>query len=187
MKKIALTGNIGCGKSYVAKHLAKQGVFVFDCDVIAKEIRTKYQNDIAKMFSVDARDTKALADLIFSNDVYRIQLEEFLYPKIIEELHHIFHTYNNEKIIVVEVPLLFEKNWDIYFDEVWVVSAKEEIALKRLCAYRNMDEQEARRRLLKQMPLSLKEKKADVIIYNNEEDDVEKQILHRLRKEGIIC
>ena len=130
MKKIALTGNIGCGKSYVAKHLAKQGVFVFDCDVIAKEIRTKYQNEIAGMFSVDVSDTKALADLIFSNDVYRIQLEMFLYPKIMEALQSVFISYAGEKLIVVEVPLLYEKHWEQYFDEVWVVSAKEEIALK---------------------------------------------------------
>ena len=50
-----------------------------------------------------------------------------------------------------------------------------------------MSEEEARMRLAKQMPLSEKEKLADVVILNNEEDDVEAQIHHLLRKEGIQC
>lgn len=187
MKKIALTGNIGCGKSYVAKHLAQQGVFVFDCDIIAKDVRNAHIDEISNMFSIDAKDTKQLATVVFSDDVKRIQLENFLYPLIIEHLHILFDKYQNEKMIVVEVPLLYEKNWEVYFDEVWVVSVKEELALKRLKAFRNMNEEEAKMRLAKQMPLSEKEKMADVIIFNNEEDDVEKQLHYLLRKEGIQC
>ena len=186
MKRIALTGNIGCGKSYVSKHLAKLGVFVFDCDVLAKEVRAQYSDDISAMFHVDATNPKALASVVFASDEKRVQLENFLYPKIIEKMMDIFKQYENEEIVVIEVPLLFEKNWDGYFDEVWVVSTKEEIALERLLKYRNMSKEEAKQRLQKQMPLIEKEKRADFIIYNNEED-VEKQIVQYMKKEGIVC
>jgi len=187
MKKIALTGNIGCGKSYVSRHLAKQGVFVFDCDKIAFEVRNAHIDSISKMFEIDATDTKQLASVIFSEDAKRIKLENYLYPFILEKMNALFQEYKDEKIIVIEVPLLYEKNWDIYFDEVWVVSVKEETAIKRLINDRNMKEEDVRARLKKQMPLQKKEEKADFIIYNNEEDDIETQIQYLLKKEGVLC
>ena len=97
-----LTGNIGCGKSYVSKYLAKQGVFVFDCDLIAMEVRNENIDTISIMFSIDATDKQKLADIVFSSDEKRIQLENFLYPKIIERLEDIFRKYANEQLIVVE-------------------------------------------------------------------------------------
>ena len=102
-------------------------------------------------------------------------------------MNALFQEYKDEKIIVVEVPLLYEKNWDIYFDEVWVVNVKEETAIKRLINYRNMKEEDVSARLKKQMPLKEKEEKADFIIYNNEEDDIETQIQYLLKKEGVLC
>lgn len=188
MKKVALSGNIGCGKSYVANIIKNYGVCVLDCDKIAAQVRNAHSDLLSNMFQMDANDTKLMADVVFSDDLKRKQLEDFLYPKILEELNRNFILYEKETLVVVEVPLLYEKGWETLFDEVWIVACKEATALQRLMKYRHIDESEARRRLAKQMPLNEKIQRADVIIYNEEGEDVKGQIQDLLKKEGVrLC
>ena len=186
MKKIALTGNIGCGKSYVAKIMQSYGVCVFDCDKIAMEVRNQNLETLSKMFHIDAKDTQKLADLVFHDDVKRKQLENFLYPMIQEEILRLFSLHQDKALVVIEIPLVYEKGWEFLFDEIWVVACDEKTAMQRLMKYRNMSEEEATRRLHKQMPLSEKVQRAHVVLYNEEENEIEAQIQCLLKKEGIV-
>lgn len=182
MKRIALTGNMGSGKSYVGHLIEKFGVFVLDLDIVAKKVRMENEDKILEMFHIN--DSDELAKLIFNDLQKKEQLEKFLYTYMLEIMNSFFEKHKNEKICVVEVPLLFEKGWDIYFDEVWCVFTTTETALNRLLQYRNIDQKEALIRLQHQMNMEEKVKKSDFIIYNNEEDDVEMQVKLKLIEEG---
>ncbi len=179
MKKIALTASIGSGKSYVLQKIKDMGIPCIDVDKMAKDIREQNEEKITAMFHVSDKD--ALRTLVFQDVKMRKRLEAFLYPKILKKLLQEMEKYN---IVVVEVPLLFESGWDIYFDEVWVVSCHEEVAIKRLQQYRNMDNETIVKIMATQMPNEEKEKQADFIIYNNDEDDVSLQIKERMKQ---IC
>lgn len=185
MKKIALTGNMGTGKSYVSRCLQEQGIFVLDMDACANQIRKEHHEAIKAMFAVN--EEKEIAHLVFQDDDKRQQLESYLYPFMIQRMEVFFQTHAQEKILVVEVPLLFEKGWEVYFDEAWCVASKEEVALQRLMQYRHISKEEAKQRLAKQDPIESKIKKSHHTIYNNEKDDVHKQIQALLTKEGYAC
>lgn len=182
MKKIALTGNIGSGKSYVSNCIKQYGVFVLDMDEVARTIRKQKKNEILAMFSLV--DEKEIADIVFQDAQKREQLESFLYPLMIEVMHSFFKQYENEKICVVEVPLLFEKKWEQYFDQVWCVYTKLEVALKRLETSRHMSKEEALVRMHSQMNAEEKSVKSDFVLYNNEDDDLCKQIAIKMKEEG---
>lgn len=185
MKKVALTGNMGTGKSYTSRCLQEQGIFVLDMDACAKEVREAYQEELYALFSVN--DANALASIIFHDDTKRQQLEDFLYPKMIEKMQDFFVQHAKEDIVVVEVALLFEKKWEVYFDEVWCVVCDEEVALQRLQANRGISKEQAKARLAKQDTTINKQSRSDFVIFNNEGDNVSKQIEEKLAKERSVC
>ncbi len=176
MTKIAITGTMGTGKSYVRKKLQQCGFFCLDCDEIAKEVRNQMQDEIYQSFGVQDKD--ALATLIFNDVTKRIQLEEMLYPKLIEKM---LNDMQGHELVFVEVPLLYEKGWDVYFDEIWVVYASEKCAKERLLKKRNMNEVKVNKILKQQMTIEEKVKMADFVIYNEQADDVVKQIQERMQ------
>lgn len=185
MKKIALSGNIGCGKSYVAKIIESHGVFVLDCDKIAAMLRKQYKVEIAHLLSMDAKDNKSIANIVFHDQKKQELLEGFLYPKILDELEVQFKARVKDKIIVVEVPLVYEKGWEKYFDEVWIVACCEETSILRMMEERNYTKEEVRLRLSKQFPIEEKIKRADYVFENNLGSRVDLQIIQKLEKEGV--
>lgn len=182
MKRIALTGNMGSGKSYVGHLIEGFGVFVLDIDEVAADVRKTREPEILAMF--DVKNAQALADIIFRSTMDKQRLEQFLYPYMLVEMEAFFNKHSNEKCCFVQVPLLFEKEWEIYFDEIWCVVCSQKVALKRLKQYRHIDEKSALLRLAHQDDIQSKMKRSSHIIHNNEKDDVFAQIKMLLEKEG---
>lgn len=190
-KKIALTGMMGAGKSSVIALLKQMGIEVLDCDEINRElirkgargyerIRERFGDDI-----LDAQgnlDTKKMSALIFSDPHQKKCLEHILHPMIREEI--IAHCEaSEERIIVIEVPLLFEVHWESYFDEIWVVVCERETLLYRLETYRHIPKAEALRRLAHQMSEEEKCKGADVILHNDgDQEELRTQIVKELER-----
>ncbi len=182
MKKIALTGNMGSGKSYATRCIKTYGVFVLDMDEVAKQVRSMHEEAIMELLQVQSNEE--IATLVFSNSKKKEQLEQYLYPFMLEEMFAFFEEHQNEKICIVEVPLLFEKNWDVYFDEVWCVYSDEATALERLVQYRHIKREEALARLRLQMNAEEKKQRSQIVLYNNKSDCLEEQIKQILHKEG---
>lgn len=164
--RIGITGTIGSGKSEVTNYLRSKGFEVFNCDetnAIILENRSfeLLSNDFSDCFENRMLNKKRLADVIFSDSKRRKKLESILHPIILNELLAI-----NNELVFAEVPLLYEVGWDKYFDEVVLVVSDESIALKRLEA-RGVDYNESKKRILSQLPVEEKIKKATFIIYNN--------------------
>ena len=101
-----------------------------------------------------------------------------MHPLIKEEISNCLDTLKNQKLAVVEVPLLFEVHWESFFDEIWVVAAERDIILQRLMMYRHVSQKEAIRRLDAQMPQEEKINKSDVVFWNNGDKKALKQQIH---------
>ncbi len=178
MKTAGLTGVMGAGKSSVIEILKQEGITVLDCDAINAQLLKKHQEGYLQLIQKFGNailneqkeiDKSAMSDLIFSDPIKKQQAESILHPLIRQRVFEELAEHENEKLVVVEVPLLFEVKWEDAFDEVWVVACDEETLLERLEKYRHVSKAEAIRRLRTQIPQEEKIARADVIFYNNKD------------------
>ncbi|MBQ6705736.1 MAG: dephospho-CoA kinase [Opitutales bacterium] len=171
---LGLTGGIGCGKSSVLPAFKKLGFAVIDTDKIASELHSEpatrrfvRERFGEKALAEDGSVNKpALAKIVFSDKAALADLEAFMHPKIRAVWQKkILNSAGGEKF-VVEVPLLFEKNYESDFDATVCVAASEEIQLARL-AQRGLPAVQARERIAAQLPLPEKVRRADFVIFND--------------------
>lgn len=141
MKKIAITGGIGSGKSVVASYIRELGYPVFSCDEIYCEIINspeyirKIQENFPSSIVGGKIDRKILSEIIFIDEEKRKKLNSIAHPMIIECL---FAQMNKCSSVYVfaEVPLLFEGNFENLFDKIIVVTRERE---HRISALLNRD------------------------------------------------
>ncbi|WP_391202488.1 dephospho-CoA kinase [Psychrobacillus sp. L4] len=175
---IGLTGSIASGKSTVSKMLKELGYPIIDADLVARivvEKGTETLEAIKDIFGevVISKDgtlnREKLGDIIFSSPHDRKQLNDIMHPAIREEMLRqkdvlLQDGYNT---IVMDIPLLFESKLQSYVNKILVVTVTEETQLVRLMARNNYSLEDAKARIQSQLPLSIKEKGADAVIYNN--------------------
>lgn len=167
MKVIGLTGNIGCGKSTVARMLRDAGVATIDADEVAREIRhndAEARHDIERRFGT--YDAAELAAIVFADPKALRDLERILHPRVrgairarLAELEE-----GGIEVAAVEVIKLIESPLADACDEIWVVRCDEADAIRRLSESRGMDPDTARSRLAHQSPQEEKVAAADVVI-----------------------
>jgi dephospho-CoA kinase len=178
MKIIGLTGGIGTGKSTVSKILRSFQVKVIDADEISRSLLllgSPYVQELSAIFGssilddVGNLDRKRFAEQVFAFVETRKKLENFLHPLIRKEMETAIEAARvaGTKILVLDIPLLFEGNyWAKRVDEVWLVDANEEIQVRRVKERDQLSEDEIRARIKNQMPLAEKRRKADRTISN---------------------
>ncbi|MDF2922957.1 MAG: dephospho-CoA kinase [Paenibacillaceae bacterium] len=176
---IGLTGGIACGKSTVSSLLVSRGAILIDADQLAREVVLPGAPALDRVAGVFGQgvlhedgslNRKQLGELVFGNEEKRKQLEGLLHPPIrslmkerMEESERLFP----DKLVVVDVPLLFESQMEDYFQEIMVVYASPDIQLQRLIGRDGFSEQEARKRLEAQIPIEWKKEWADHLIDNS--------------------
>lgn len=197
-KIIGITGGIATGKSTVVEIIKSKGYFVIDADEIAKDvvkkgslglgkIKEKFGSDIL-LYNGELNREK-LAEIIFTNEEMRKELNEILHPIIINEIikavdEHILQ----EKVIFIDVPLLFESKdrfneQGLSFDEVWLVYCDEQTQIDRLMKRDKINYIYALNKIKSQLDLNFKKENSDVIIYNNGNlHQLEETVEHFLRK-----
>lgn len=175
VKWIAVTGTIGSGKSSVVSYLKAQNYPVVDCDKIAHQCYEKGEKAYHQMIDAFSDsilkedgtiDRLKVAQLIFNDEMKKKTLENILHPQILEKLFK-ERRQCKARLMFVEVPLLFEVNWQHYFDENWLVTSDEKVIVERLKINRAMDEESIKKRIQSQMSVDEKKRLADVIIENN--------------------
>ncbi|WP_297966062.1 dephospho-CoA kinase [uncultured Anaerovibrio sp.] len=178
MKIIGLTGGIASGKSTVTKYLRQQGFTVVDCDKIAWQLAEPDQPIWQVYFSryggqvINADRTlnrQAVADIVFNNQRELAVINSLVHPLIKEEMLSQTDKAQNrgEKVIFLDVPLLFEAGYDTIADEIWLVYVNRGTQLRRLMARNGFGREEALRRIDAQMSIEEKKQLSDVIIDNN--------------------
>ena len=181
MKKVAITGNIGSGKSWVCE-LFKQrlGIPVYNSDDAAKQmyflpnVREKLVERFGDEFYISDREInrKLIAELIFSDEIAQHDLEGILYPALFVDFEQ-WMTKQHTPYVLFESALVFEKRLEKYFDAVVMVSASVETRLRRAMLRDRCDEATVRARMAKQWPEEGKRLLADYVIWHENDDEDE--------------
>src|SRR5690606_36009146 len=113
-------------------------------------------------------DRAALRDIVFRDPEARAKLEAIVHPEVgrLREEEEARLEAAGERIVVHDIPLLFEAGLEERFDAVVLVDASEVVRLERLVRDRGLAEDEARRMIYAQMPASMKRGRADYVIEN---------------------
>lgn len=199
MLKIALTGGIATGKSYVLEQFRKRGVPCLDADQLAHGVMsagTEATQAIAARFGSDvlaadgAVDRKKLGPIVFADAAARRDLEAIVHPAVRRAIAaglRAFELLGGAPFALVDVPLLYETGYSSQFDRVVVTACLPDLQITRLVG-RGMSEQEGRQRLAAQMPAVEKAARADFVIqtdgsFEETNQQVEK-VLQNLRMAG---
>lgn len=189
---VGLTGGIASGKSVVSNYLKQKGIPIIDADVVAREVvepGTKGLQKIVDHFGTDyltseqTLDRKKLGQLIFSNEAAREQLAVFLDQAILDRMQELTAAYRTrqEPLIVWDMALLIEKNYQSLVDEVLLVSVAPDIQVERLMARDHISAKEAKQKIASQLPLQEKKRFADLLVDNSGTlDETYRQIDHWL-------
>ena len=175
LKRVALTGGIATGKSYVLARLAAAGIPTLDADTLAREAVAPGTDGLAAVVGrfgpevldgTGALNRAALAQLVFSDEAARRDLEGIIHPRVRAATDAWLVGLESDKhaVAVVAIPLLFETGREADFDAVVVTSCTPETQLRRLMARDHLSEDDARRRIAAQLPLAEKVRRADYVI-----------------------
>ena len=171
---VGLTGGFGSGKSSVAHLFKKMGAEVIDADKIAHDAMKKGSpvfDPIIELFGEALHpggkkmDRDMLAEIVFADAKRRKELEAVIHPYVYEKIKEKIEATDN-RVVLVEVPLLYEAGFEKLCDKVLAVTCNFPIKMKRLKS-RRFSEQEVRAREKVQMPEFLKAKKADFVLDNS--------------------
>lgn len=179
---LGVTGGIAAGKSMVTEAFRQMGAVVVGADQLAREVvrpGTRVLEKLVERFGRDILradghlDRPALANLIFSDSRAREDLNAIMHPAIAELADKRLEELKarQPELIVYEVPLLFETGAEKRVDAVLVVTAREDVQLRRLMSRDGLDEEQARARLESQMPQAQKVARADYVIDNSASRD----------------
>ena len=171
---VGLTGGIGTGKSSALKAFESLGAATVCLDQIAKEQakpgREGYKAIVKAFGPCILNDDKSinralLGRVIFSDKRAKAGLERATHPLILKEMKRLVGKLAG--LVVVDVPLLFEKKLQKNFDATMLISCKPQKQLQRIVTRDGLTSQAARLRIKSQLPLDQKRKLADVTINND--------------------
>jgi dephospho-CoA kinase len=171
---VGLTGGMGCGKSTAAAMFADRGFRRLDADqmvreellpdpAVAEAIRAKLGDAMLAADGSVRRDR--VAKVVFKDPVALAWLEELLHPRLLARWREVFGQ-SRGAAFMAEVPLLFEKGLENWFDFTVCVTTDSALQLRRL-EQRGIPPELARERLAKQMPLARKCELADHVLLND--------------------
>lgn len=194
---IGLTGGIASGKSTVSNMLKELGITVIDADVEARLAVEKGQPAYHKIIAEFGQEVVAdhgeidrpkLGSIIFHQEDKRLILNQIVHPEVRNRMYSKMEAakQNGEKVIVLDIPLLFESKLTFMVDKTLLVFADQETQLRRLMKRNNLTMEEAKARIDSQIPLSKKVALADAILENNGSIEATKhQLLNVLAQWGI--
>ena len=175
MKRIALTGGMGTGKSHVRAVFAALGVPTIDADTLARDVVAHgtpgFDAVVAKfgrgILNADGDlDRRALAAQVFADTAKRRDLEAILHPAIKGAIDQWFTTLDQaaQPFAIADIPLLYEVGLDKEYDAVIVTSCAPGTQVKRIMARDNLDAAEVQGRLDAQLPIAEKVKRATYVV-----------------------
>jgi len=181
---LGLTGGIASGKTTVSKKIKELGGYIIDADKISKEVSNsqKVLKKVEENFGVEVIENgslnrKKLREIIFNNREKRKMLNNIMHPIIVKKMKEAIVEHKEEKLIVLDIPLLYETKLEYLCDKVLVVWVDEKTQIERIKKRDNSSTELAKRILSSQMPLLEKLKKADYNIENNETiENLEKKV-----------
>lgn len=168
---LGLTGSIGMGKSTVARMFAEAGVPVFDADSVVHRLQGPEGALVAEIEAAfpgttgpEGVDRTALAERVLAEPDDLKRLEALIHPAVRREQEVFLAEHADAPVVVLDIPLLFEKGLDAQCDKVAVVSADAEVQRLRTLARPGMTPEKFLRILSHQLPDAEKRARADFVI-----------------------
>ncbi len=194
---LGLTGGIASGKSTVSAYLAQNGALIIDADLIARQVVAKKSSGLKQIVAKFGKeiltasgelDRKKLGKLVFSNKDLLKALTDITGPLIRAEILREIEAAKKAqvKLVVLDIPLLFETGYQTLCDKVMVVTIPSKLQLERVMKRDNLSAAEARKRIANQLPTSKRNELADVLIDNSKSvAETYQQVLKWLKIEAL--
>lgn len=175
MLKVALTGNIGSGKSTVSRIFGTLHVPVFVADEVAKQL---YEEEVVKeqvlklfgkvVFSPSGEvNFQALASIVFNDKKALRQINELIHPITLSRYEKWVEANKDARYTIHESAILFENKLQHHFDKLITVTAPEEIRIKRIVERDGLTIDKIRERMNNQISEETKTKLSDFVINND--------------------
>ncbi|KRN88524.1 dephospho-CoA kinase [Ligilactobacillus ceti] len=190
---LGLTGGIASGKSTVADILRSQGAFIIDADQVARQVVAPETLGLQRVISVFGRsylqadgslDRKKLGAYVFANkkalEQLNMLLQSLIQAEILQQLQAAQE--RDERLIVLEIPLLFEYHYEKYCDAVLVVNVPYEVQCERLMQRDDISLAAAQNKIAQQMSAEKRVALADKVIDNTSSlENMKTQVLKYLK------
>lgn len=177
--RVAVTGGIGSGKSYVCSLLAKRGISVYDCDAAAKRLMAtspELQKDLVRLVGdavfADGQLQKAvLAAFILASEANKQAVNAVVHPAVARD----FIASEQEWL---ESAIYFDAHFDLRLpvDHVVCVSAPMEVRIRRIMLRDHLSRDRSREWIMRQLPQEEIIRRSDFVIINDGKADLEQQI-----------
>jgi len=171
MIRLGLTGSMATGKSTVAKMFAKRDVPIYDADKAVHDLyRAEAVAPVAALFPsalIDGKiDRTVLSREVLGNKEKLGQLEAVVHPLVHQKMHEFLdvHQQAGEKLVILEIPLLFETKKTYPLDKVAVTFCADDVQKQRAMAREGMTEQKFEAIKARQMPQAEKKLQADFLV-----------------------
>ena len=168
---LGLTGSIGMGKSTVARMFADEGVPVFDADAVVHRLQgpegalvAAIEADFPGTTGPGGVDRTALAELVLDRPEGLRRLEAITHPAVAREREAFLEANREAPLVVLDIPLLFEKGLDATVDRVAGVSPPPQVHRRRPHQRPRLTAEKILRILAYQLPDSEKRRRADFVI-----------------------
>ena len=185
--RVAITGGIGSGKSFVCKRLEAFGIRVYDCDAAAKRLmRTSsaLQRDLCRLVGDDVYvdgvlQKQVLAKFLLASEDNKQAVNQIIHPAVARDFECSGYEW-------LESAILFDSGFDrrIHFDYIVCVSAPLEIRIQRVMNRDGISREKTMEWISRQLPQEEVLKRADFEIVNDGMEDIDEQILIVLNKMG---
>lgn len=179
MIKIGVTGNIGSGKTTLTNFFDNKKAYIFNADKEAKNHLSKHsvlQKKIINIFgnqivTSNNLDFKKLAQIAFENKNNQKILNGIVWPEVSILIDKALKEAQIKKydFFIVDAALLFEANFNHFFDFIILVTAKRKIRLNRALKRNNLDLSQIKKRMNLQLSDQKKIKLSDFVICNNKD------------------
>jgi len=194
-KTIGLTGGIATGKSFVANIFSNHKVKIFYSDLEVSKLLKKQEvidsikqnSSLVEAVEENVINKDKLSKIVFNENSENLKnLEDILLPKVREEIAKFIKENKSERIILLEIPLLFEKNYQSICHKVIVTHCEHELQEYRALSRNNIDKKRLSFIIKRQIAANVKASLADYIVYTGiSESYSQKQVEQIILKESI--
>ena len=168
--RYCLTGGIGAGKSYVCSLLREKGIEIYDTDNAAKrliaqspEIRQQLKELIGRL------DKQTIAAFLLKSEENKLAINSIVHPAVIKDFLDSGYEW-------MECAIIYEAHLEQYVDKVIAVTAPREVRIERIMARDGITRKEAEQWIDAQYPQEKVAERADFVIINDGNKDLQKQI-----------